>query len=993
MTVDSQPSSWQKWLLPGAGLLFLLSGATSLMYEVAWAKLLTLEFGSAAWSIATVVASFMAGLGSGGAWAGRRADRIRRPLRVYGFLELGIALFGMVSGPLLENIARVLDPLYGLVDGYFAFYLLAQFLLSFVMLVVPTFLMGASLPVLIVAVSREETFRRNVAVFYGINTLGAAIGTLVAGVFLLSALGIAHTIWVAVALGLLVAAGALLLDRSAGPREPSPEHASRDSETQIPRLLLAAMAMAGCLGIFYQIAWTRMLVPVVGSSAYAFTIILTTVLLGIGIGSLLAAIPSFRESSSWRAVAITMGLGSFSVLAGLFAVNELPRMFSAMARGTGDSPWLLFLAQGALAASVILVPACCMGATLPMGIAAWRNQVGSRGWAIGSIYASNTTGAIFGSVFAGFVFLPWLGATGLIRLGATLGMLVTLVLFLWDRHRPNRQRLMWAGILAVVLPAFILALPATDLKTLQRGVFRRVQADEGLALSKSFMLYAHEGTNATVTVFRTVNSTVLKVNGKADASTGSDIETQYLLGHLPMFLHPKPQRACVIGYGSGATAYAVATHPNVVAVDVVEIEPGVFDASEYFDSINHGVLKDPRVKRYMEDGRNFLRHRGNTYDVIISEPSNPWIAGVSSLFTTEFYRAVRARLEPGGVFCQWIQAYEISSETASVMLTTLASEFPYVAVFHVSEDFVCIASESPIGGSSERYAKRLSFPAVRNSLLAIQMENPFDLFAGAHLAFPGNAGAFTSPIVNTDDNLWLEYQAPIEMYRGTGETVAPTAADDYLSMLQAIFPDLAPRDIVRGIARSIATRHADLWYILPSWESMFEGDGQLASQLSDLSARAESRNRQILGNPQREKAALGFVQDGRFPEAIPLFESILAIEPESCSAHRMLAWSLSHTGQTKKAWQHYTRAVQCNPDDFEAYTNMAAIALSNGLPVGTQLLDRALQANPHHFTAWRVYLEYLVDEKQLDEARGFLRKAGESLKSEELETLTRIVPG
>jgi spermidine synthase len=204
MTVDSQPSSWQKWLLPGAGLLFLLSGATSLMYEVAWAKLLTLEFGSAAWSIATVVASFMAGLGSGGAWAGRRADRIRRPLRVYGFLELGIALFGMVSGPLLENIARVLDPLYGLVDGYFAFYLLAQFLLSFVMLVVPTFLMGASLPVLIVAVSREETFRRNVAVFYGINTLGAAIGTLVAGVFLLSALGIAHTIWVAVALGLLV---------------------------------------------------------------------------------------------------------------------------------------------------------------------------------------------------------------------------------------------------------------------------------------------------------------------------------------------------------------------------------------------------------------------------------------------------------------------------------------------------------------------------------------------------------------------------------------------------------------------------------------------------------------------------------------------------------------------------------------------------------------------------------------------------------------------
>ena len=263
-----------------AGFLFLLSGAAALAYEVVWVKLLTLQFGSAAWSISTVVASFMAGLGAGGAWAGRRADRIQRPLRAYALLELGIALFGMISVPLLKNIARILDPLYKLTDGYFALFVLLQFLLSFAMLAVPTFLMGASLPLLIVAVSKEEAFRRSVALFYGINTLGAAVGTLVTGFIFLPVLGISAAVWVAVVAGILVAGGAMLLDRRMGPRPASMEHRRSASNAQMPRLLLAALAIAGCLGLCYQIAWTRLLIPVVGSSVYAFTIILTTVLLG-----------------------------------------------------------------------------------------------------------------------------------------------------------------------------------------------------------------------------------------------------------------------------------------------------------------------------------------------------------------------------------------------------------------------------------------------------------------------------------------------------------------------------------------------------------------------------------------------------------------------------------------------------------------------------------------------------------------------------------------
>ena len=976
-----------------ASILFFLSGAAALAYEVVWVKLLTLQFGSAAWSISTVVASFMAGLGAGGAWAGRRADRIRRPLRAYALLELGIALFGVFSVPLLRNMAGILDPLYHLTDGYFALYLLLQFLLSFAMMAVPTFLMGASLPLLIVAVSEEAAFRRSVALFYGINTLGAAVGTLVAGLVLMPVLGISDTVWIAVAAGVLVAAGGYLLDLRMGPRAVAEEHRRPAASARTPRLLLAAVAIAGCLGLFYQIAWTRLLIPVVGSSVYAFTIILTTVLLGIGVGSLLAAVPSFRESSCWRAVAVTLGLGSCSALAGLFAVNELPGMFTAMAEGTGDRTWLLFLSQGVLAASIVLIPACSMGAVLPLGIAAWRNEVGSRGWAVGGMYAANTVGAIVGSVLAGFAFLPWLGATGSIRLGATLGMVVTVVLFLLDRTSSQRQRLSWAGLFAAMLAAFAFTLPQTDIKNLQRGVFRRLQASEERSPIGSFLLYAREGTNATVTVFRTPNSTVLKVNGKADASTGGDMDSQYLLGHLPMFLHPRPQEVCIIGYGSGATVYATAIHPNVTAVDVVEIEQAVLDASEYFDSINHDILEDSRVRLYTEDGRNFLRHQKKTYDVILSQPSNPWIAGVSSLFTAEYYRAASARLKPGGLFCQWMQAYETSAETVRVVLNTLASEFPYVAVFKVSDDLICVASHSPIAGSARRYAEHFSLPQVRSSLRRIQIETPFDLFASAFLRFPENADAFNSPIENTDDNLWLEYRAPIEMYQGTEENVASIASTDYLLMLQHLFPELALRDIVLGVAQSIATKHSNLSYVIPAWQEVYAEDESLASRLGELSAMADSRKRVLDGNKAQEKAALRLIQEQRYAEAVPIFEAVLAAEPASVSAHRMLAWALSHTGDNRRAWRHYVKAVQYNPDDFESYTNMAAIALSNGLAEGIELLDRALAANPQHFTAWRVYVEYLVDQKQYDQARELLRRAGESIEGEDLETLKNMIPG
>ncbi len=991
MPIDTFPAFWRRPFF-AAGLLFMLSGATSLAYEVVWVKVLSLHLGNAAWSIATVVASFMAGLGLGSAWAGRRADQLPRPLRTYAALELGIALFGAVSLPLLEALAGLLSPLYGLNDNHFALFVTAQFLLSFIMLVVPTFLMGASLPVLVAAVAQEQAFRRSVSLLYGINTLGAAMGTLATGLFFIPALGVSGAVWVAVLGGGFVALGALVLDRHAATRAVAAAVASEERGEQTPRLLLVALAVVGCLGILYQIAWTRLLLPVVGSSTYAFTIILTTVLLGIGIGALLVAVPRFREKSCWQAVAIAMGVSSCSALAGLFAINALPQIFVGLVLKTGDSTWLLFLMQSILAASIIFVPACSMGAALPLGIAAWRSVAGSAGRAVGGIYAANTAGAIVGSVLAGFVLLPRLGATGSIQLGAIVGVGVAAILLLRDRELSRRVRAVWIGSFVASCVALSLALPEADIANLQRGVFRRVQDSGNIAPANTALLYAREGSNATVTVFRTPNSTVLKVNGKADASTGADVGTQYLLGHLPMFLHPAPPRVCVIGYGSGATVYAAAVHAGVEVVDVVEIEGAVIDASAYFESINYGVLDDRRVRLYTEDGRNFLRHRKGSYDVIISEPSNPWIAGVSSLFTVEFYRMVQQRLAPQGVFCQWIQAYEISAETTRIMLHTLATEFDYIAVFRVAGDYICVASSMPIRGSVVRYAENFSSPAVRESLRRAQIDNAFDLFAGAYIAYPNDAESFAAALKNTDDNLWLEYRAPIEMYQGADGGDAARSPELYWSIIEQLFPDMDRGDLALGIAQSIATKRAEDWSIISAWRSMFSGDQARLSQLEALAQRGRLRTDELARNQERERLARNFFKTRKYAEAIPLFAAIVALEKQRGDIHRLLAWSLTQMGRKGEAWRHYEAAIAIQPEDFEAHTNMAALALSDGLPTGEQMLQRSLAINPRHFTSWRLYVQYHVRAKRWAEAEALIEKAGAWLEEGELARLAGMLP-
>jgi len=942
-----------------AASLFVLSGACGLAYQVVWVKLLALQFGSSAWSISTVLAAFMAGLGLGSWWAGRRADKIGRPFLVYGLLELGIALFGLISIPVLDRLDLLVAPLYLMLQGHFAVFVLIRFLLSFVLLIGPTVLMGASLPVLVVGLARRGNFQQTVGLLYGFNTLGAALGVIVTGFVLLPLIGLAGTIGVSVGVGFLVVAIALAWDYQAGRADSEPatetEPASSPPLEVLPAAptgkvggLHIALMIAGALGIYYEIIWTRLLASIVGSSTYAFSIILTTFLLGIAIGGLLAGGPLAPSRGRRVWLGLLMAFSSLTVVAGLFLINSLPEMFLGIARNSQGRLWYLFLSQGVVSGSLVILPTIAMGVTLPLAIATYRAETGASGEAVGGLYAANTMGGILGSVLAGFICLPWLGVQQSIVAGGVLGLLVAVGLVLSERSVALGRRLLLGAGLVGMLGLLVGVTPKLDQHHLQFGIFRKILKTKKVIEEGPDLLFIRDGTSSTVSIFRDDATTFLKVNGKTDASSRDDLPTQYLLGHLPLLLCQSPKKVCVIGYGSGATVRAVAAYP-VTQIDVVELEQVVIDTSHYFRAINDDVLDDKRVALHLEDGRSFLRYRRTMYDVIISEPSNPWVVGVSALFTTEYYQMVKARLAPGGRFCQWIQSYEISSGTLRVMLSTLAEVFPHLQLFRLEGDLICVAANGPIRADPARLARGFKLPAVRQTLERIRIRNPYELFMSYNATFPAAREQFASDIRNRDGNLWLEYRAPIEMYRGTtGAEIKVISADKMLEGYGRYFFPGSNRDelaiqIASSVARLAPEQHRWIVDLLPLVKRH-----SARMRIRQLIEQAEKRWMLIKLNPSRIAQALKQLkEEGLAHNVVQKMQAVLVGEPRNFKALRLLAEAEIQLKRHTSAVRHLRAAIALYPLDFIAQTHLGLLLDD------PEILDRALEINPTYLPANR----------------------------------------
>jgi spermidine synthase len=723
--------------------VFVLSGAAGLIYESIWSRYLGLFVGHGAYAQLIVLGVFLGGMAGGAALAARRAERIGRPLRAYAYVEVAVGLIGLafhrVFGVVTEAAYTGLFPA---LDG--PLLVVAKWGIAALLILPQSLLLGATFPLMSAGALRLDARAggrapgRRLAQLYAANSLGAALGVLVAGFVLVQLAGLPGTLAAAAITNFVVALLVLLVARDvaegathpmlqrtdaastatsadtagsdAPPAAPAPSGLLADP--RLPRALLVIAGGTAVASFIYEIAWIRMLALVLGSATHAFELMLSAFILGLALGAWWMRRRADSFADPVRALVViqwTMGVLALATIPlYLASFGLLADALDALSR-TPNAYRVFTLLRYGLCLLVMLPATFCAGMTLPL-ITRLLLGAGQGERAIGTVYAVNTVGSIIGASVAGLLLLPWLGLKGTLLLGGAMDMALG-VWLLW-RFAPRIS----AGARLLRITALGGAAVVTSIAMTQRfdpgvltsGVYRYGRAP---APGDRPVEFLKDGRTATVSLRRDRNGTLsLATNGKPDASLtpawmtppdptaprtalGGDQVTQALLPLITLAHAPRAERVAVIGVGSGVSSHLLLGSPHAREVVTLEIEPAIVEAASRFRPANERLYTDPRSRIVYDDAKAYFAAADTTFDLILSEPSNPWVSGVSGLFTDEFYARVTQYLAPGGVFGQWLHLYEINDELVSTVLAALHKHFPAYEVFYTSNvDLLIVAT-------------------------------------------------------------------------------------------------------------------------------------------------------------------------------------------------------------------------------------------------------------------------------------------------------------
>jgi spermidine synthase len=681
-------------------LVFVFSGFAGLIYESIWTHYLKLFLGHAAYAQSLVLAVFMGGLAAGAWIAGRFSTRIANPLRAYaavealvGVLALGFH-FAFVAST--EWAYAVLLPALGAELPVLA----AKLALSSALIVPQSLLLGMTFPLMSAGLARAHPARagESVAMLYFTNSLGAAIGVLASGFVLIEALALPGTLRFAGTLNLALAVAVWAVAR---PVERI-LHRAPAYHAAGARLLLLVAFFTGLASFIYEISWIRMLSLVLGASTHSFELMLATFILGLALGGLAVRRSVDRSRTPERLlgwVQLAMALAAAATLPLYdFTFGLMETLMTGLARS--ETGYLLFNLAGAGVSALVMLPATFFaGMTLPLLTGALLRR-GAGEAAIGQIYAANTLGAIAGVVLAVHAGLPVLGLKGTLLAGALVDAVLGLLLL--ASTQLGRKALGASVVGAAALLAGLALFVDLDANKMTAGVFRHGDLETS---REAKVLFNRDGKTATVHLVQYSEATSLRTNGKSDGSIvldpaaerGSDEITMVLTAAVPLSLKPDARSAAVIGIGTGLTTHTLLQSLSIEQVDTIEIEATMAEAARGFLPRNSGAFADPRGTLVIDDAKSFFAAGNRRYDLIISEPSNPWVSGVSGLFTREFYRRVREHLSPDGLLVQWFQLYEIDASLLASVMRALGEVFPHYAVFAASDhDVLIVAGTAPI---------------------------------------------------------------------------------------------------------------------------------------------------------------------------------------------------------------------------------------------------------------------------------------------------------
>lgn len=960
-------------------VLFFLSGLAALIYEVTWARKLSLIFGTTTYAVSSILAVFFAGLALGSFIFGRWIDKKGRPLKTYAILELGIGLYAMATPWLFKLIEGLQIAFWQRFEpAYFGFSIFT-FGLSFLILIIPTTLMGGTLPVLSKFwVRREEEVGGGVGALYFINTAGAVLGAFLAGFLLIAAIGVNETILTAAVVNLLI--GGIVLAFS-GKRLAVREEKrleKKDQETLYAKPytlnpILIAFGLAGFSALALEVLWTRVMVMVFGGSIYAFTIVLVTFLLGIALGSavgsaILGASSGERLASREKLNAKPYTLNPLILFAGIEILlgvsvilltpllGDLPFWFLSIYKNFGQSFGGLQFGLFLLAFMVMILPTLLMGMAFPVVVKAYSVQrLGSR---VGEIYAANTIGGIFGALVAGFVFIPAVGVQKGIWLAGSIYLLigVGLVFYIIRSFTKIRFKFAFISIIALSLLVILIGfnLPSWNKSVLSSGFYKepffylgKVKKEVETVISTNKILFYEEGLGATISVAQDLfdRSLALIINGKTDASTGADMENQVLSGHLPMLFHQDPKSVLVIGLGSGVTLGSVEQSP-VETIDMVEIEPAVVEAASYFADYNHNALKDKRVNLIIADGRNYLLAVEKRYDVITSEPSNLWLTGVSNLFTKEFYQSAKEHLNENGVMVQWLHLYAMGENDLKTAVRTFYEVFPQSLAFNVftSHDMLLIGGKEKLVLDLEQIKTRMSQEKVRVDLARVGISSPFDILVYLTMDKGAIEKFSQGGALHTDNQPVLEFSAPKSLYLPTQASSLKRIMEfwvdisalkskeikefreHFAKMMIASAESNMGEAIEEGeLAREIRNDHPGLnrrlarLYFEKTYFLLKEQKRQEVKEnlLRSLEILPTSQARNILGSIYFDEGKLDLAQEQ--------FEEVIEESPELSETHFNLGLVLEQIGDLNRAIEEFEKVLELDPEYSGAHEKLAKL--------------------------------------------------------------------
>lgn len=744
-------------------LLFGLSGGAALIYEVLWTKHLSLSLGTTIIAASIVAATFMGGLALGSYLLGRFADQETNLLRTYAWLEFGIAFFGLTFKPMLGIFSSLHLKAEHLVHGVPVLPDLLHIGLSAIMLLPPTLLMGGTFPLMCRYFSREKC-GGEIGRLYALNTLGATAGCFLAGYLLIPNLGLSMTAAIAIGINLIVGVSSLLLSRAA--HAPTPDDLSSHHRPAEPIIfrdhwpVLVSIGVIGFCSLAYEILWTRVFLLFLGNTIYAFSLMLSAFLIGIALGGAVYARLVHEGLNETKLFTRLATLMACSVALTVPFYDRLAYLFLEAHRVSGERWWHLTMLSFFIVSCIMLLPTIVSGSLLPAAVAMLNPGRTRTGQGVGLVVLSNTAGSMLGSLVAGFVLIPLFGTQR--SFSVLVGINLLLALFLLLRYRDRSAPSKVALALGSLTVCALVFTPAWNSHLMNSGVYiyaPKYLQEGGLdaVLEHETILATYDGTETSVAIHESADKTVrfFTVNGKTDGGTGRDMATQLLVGHLPFLLHPDPKDALVIGLGTGITLNGLAAYGSD-RIDVVEISPEVVEASRWFTPYVDEGFRKP-FELYVEDGRNLLQSRPDKFDIILSEPSNPWQSGNANLFTRDFYQLAASRLKPGGTFTQWIGIYDMTPENLKITLSTLQSVFPESLAFQTGTDLVVVCSKERVAFDYPRLSSLFSIPALREVFATINLHEPGDLLAKHYLCSDDSLRNLSVSTINTDDHPVLEF--------------------------------------------------------------------------------------------------------------------------------------------------------------------------------------------------------------------------------------------